>query len=88
MSDDPIYNLNLGQRAHRLLWWLLANQAYEKGIPTGVVTGLWRDRASKELKLPRNGIWKAQTELRDAGVVEFKPYDQTIKINGKAFDKK
>ncbi len=83
---EPIHNLDLGQRAHRLLWWLLANQGRDKkGIPNGIVADNWRERAAKELGLPRNGVWKAQCELRDAGVITLEPRNPTVTINAEAF---
>lgn len=87
---DPLYNRDLGQRAHRLLWWLLANQERDaKGIPTGLVSDGWRERACTELSLARNHVWKAQSELEQAGVIELvgeqKVRKRSVKINGDAF---
>lgn len=83
----PIYNKKLGVRAHRLLWWLLANQEKDANdIPTGFVSDGWRSRAARELKLTPACMWGATTALKNAGVITFKPYQKSVKINGSALE--
>jgi hypothetical protein len=84
----PLYSLKLGVRSHRLLWWLLAHQGSR---PDGAATGTvdlpdWRKLAARDLRFTPACMWKATADLKNAGVISFRPYQKSVKINGEAFE--
>ena len=84
----PLYRKKLGVNAHKLLWWLLAHQKRgDDGVPTGMVEKGWRAGAMKDIGIKSwNRFGEALDALRDAGVVECKPQQRTLKIIGEAFE--
>lgn len=83
----PLYEKPLRLHDHRLLWWLLANQSKdERGIPTGLVAGGWRERALKDLGIQRPQLWLAEGRLKKAGVIEAEKNQRSLRINGSAFE--
>lgn len=90
MRQHVLWSAALRPVDHRLLWWLLAHQAYTKSrgklIPTGVVHSGWRKAAEEELGVSDVAIWKAQTRLKRAGIIEARLYARTLTIRGEVFE--
>ncbi len=85
--NPALYSDELPRGAHRLLWWLLAHQEKDdRGIATGIVPSGWRDKAIKELSTSRVSLWRMQSRLRDAKIIEFHPRAREVRILGEAFN--
>lgn len=85
---EPLYNRPLRALDFRLLFWLLTQQEYRDGVPTGFIPRTvpsWRVRAAAELHTHRQLLTKAEARLRAAGVITSKPHHREVQINAEAF---
>lgn len=83
---SPLLSDALPRGAHRLVWWLLLNQEKdERGVPTGVVPGGWRERACKELDITKVSLWRMQKYLRQHKIIEGAHFSRAVRIRGEAF---